>query len=65
MRDPKRIDDILNTIRLIWTDCPDLRLGQLIINSIGLGIDLFNIEDDVLHEKLIEWGLKFDHLGPL
>ncbi len=59
MRDPKRIDSILNTIRLIWTDCPDLRLGQLIISAIGLKADLFDIEDDILHRKLIEFGLEF------
>lgn len=56
MRDPERIDNILNIIRLIWTDCPDLRLGQLIVNSVGLGVDLFDVEDDILRGKLIEFG---------
>lgn len=59
MRDPERIDNILNIIRLIWTDCPDLRLGQLIVNSVGLGVDLFDVEDDILRGKLIEFGLEF------
>lgn len=59
MRDPERIDKILNTIRLIWTDCPDLRLGQLIVNAVGLETDLFNIEDDILNRELIMFGLEF------
>ena len=31
MRDPKRIDEILNLIKSIWISYPDLRLIQLLI----------------------------------
>lgn len=43
MRDPKRIDEILNTIKIVWEQYPDMRFGQLIVNV--LGIDPFYLED--------------------
>lgn len=51
MRDPKRIPEILEAIRDVWEEHPNLRLGQLI--SITLGIDwkpndIFYIEDGEL-----------------
>ena len=55
MRDPNRIDPILDEIREIWKRHPDLRLGQLILNA-RLGEDhaprLYNLEDDRLIERL-------------
>jgi len=36
MRDPKRIPEILNELKGIWSSFPDLRLGQLIINAAGM-----------------------------
>jgi hypothetical protein len=36
MRDPKRIPEILNQLKGIWSSFPDLRLGQLIINAAGM-----------------------------
>lgn len=32
MRDPKRIDKILDRIKDIWHRHPDMRFGQLLIN---------------------------------
>ena len=34
MRDPQRIEYILNEIREIWEQVPDWRLGQLLLNAI-------------------------------
>jgi hypothetical protein len=32
MRDPERIDKVLEVIRIIWKANPDLRLTQLVLN---------------------------------
>ncbi len=32
MRDPDRIDPALQLLGEVWKQCPDLRLGQLIVN---------------------------------
>lgn len=32
MRDPKRIETIINLLRTYWQCNPDLRLGQIIVN---------------------------------
>lgn len=45
MRDEKRIPVILENLRVIWEENPDLRLGQLLGN---LKQDLYNIEDEEL-----------------
>ena len=45
MRDPKRIDPFLKTIKEIWKENPDLRFGQLIENAIRAEY-LYYIEDD-------------------
>jgi len=50
MRDPKRIPEILNQLKAIWSSFPDLRLGQLIGNLWLPEEELYYIED----EKLIE-----------
>ncbi|MGE0594658.1 MAG: hypothetical protein AB7G23_08960 [Vicinamibacterales bacterium] len=34
MRDPKRIQPILKLMEELWTQNPDLRLGQLLVNAI-------------------------------
>lgn len=57
MRDPQRIDVILNLIKGIWHRCPDLRLMQLLFNALPV-LDagaLYNIEDEDLVEKLKEY----------
>lgn len=33
MRDPDRIDEIVELLRLAWHRTPDQRLGQLILNA--------------------------------
>ena len=51
MRDPKRIDEILEVIRLVWTESPDLRLGQIIVGSVAPKQpcpEVFYIEDSEL-----------------
>ena len=49
MRDPKRIPEVLNRIKPVWSTYPDTRLGQLIVNAMhGTEIPLFHIEDDKL-----------------
>ena len=32
MRDPARIDRIIEKLRLAWKETPDQRLGQLLVN---------------------------------
>lgn len=57
MRNPNRIDRILNEIRIIWKQYPDLRLGQLILNVIE-NPALYYIEDEELVELLKQTYLK-------
>ncbi len=62
MRDPKRIDKVLNVIRLVWSECPDLRLMQLLLNCLHKSdqIDsIVNIEDEALMKAIAEYGLEF------
>jgi len=50
MRDPKRIPEVLETIRKIWEKNPGLRFGQLLLN---LGNDFnYYVEDDHLIRTL-------------
>ena len=51
MRDPKRIDEIINKIKDIWNKYPDLRLGQLILCNVREE-DLFYIDDNELLRRL-------------
>ena len=51
MRDPKRIEKVLQEIGRIWHENPDLRLGQLIGNVLE-GAALYYIEDDGLVSAL-------------
>ena len=51
MRDPKRIDVILQEIGAIWHMYPDMRLGQLIGNVLE-GSSLYYVEDDSLVKAL-------------
>ena len=52
MRNPKRIDPILELIKEIWYRYPDLRLTQLIMNALKIAGDPYYIEDDKLVEAL-------------
>ena len=51
MRDPKRIPDILNQLKAIWSSFPDLRLGQLLMN-VDDDPRLYYIEDGELIKVL-------------
>lgn len=56
MRDEKRIDIILEDLKLLWHNYPDLRLCQLlsfIADQAGWeSIDLFFLEDDVVASQI-------------
>jgi hypothetical protein len=68
MRDPKRIDRVLELLAKYWHAAPDLRLGQIVVNCLpreqrsGSGngrvwisedtIDPFHAEDDVIEAAL-------------
>jgi hypothetical protein len=61
MRDPERIDPLLEKVKEVWMKRPDLRLGQLISNAaelINLG-NIFNVEDENLELGLKHLGRKF------
>ena len=51
MRDPKRIEKVLSTIRRIWYKNPDLRLCQMIGNVVD-SINMYYVEDDELIKRL-------------
>ncbi len=51
MRNPERIDKILNLIKKVWKQNPDLRLFQLLGNPFEPE-DHYHTEDDELEEKL-------------
>lgn len=54
MRDPNRIEPMLKLIEEIWTNYPDLRLTQIIMNALKMNRDPYYIEDDKLKEALEE-----------
>ena len=62
MRDPDRINRIIEKLRLAWHSRPDLRLCQLVEN-LGLSCEIrgtedhciFYVEDDLLEVKLDAW----------
>lgn len=54
MRDPNRIHPILLDLERVWQRYPDLRLGQLLLNLVDPGHDLYYLEDDKLDEKLVD-----------
>jgi uncharacterized protein YihD (DUF1040 family) len=47
MRDPKRIDEVINRVKRAWKTYPDLRLGQLLLN-VADDKNLYYLEDDEL-----------------
>lgn len=59
MRDPARIAPMLEELRRIWEKYPDLRLLQLIVNSMPVG-ELFYVEDDAILEGLRELERRLD-----
>ena len=55
MRDPARIERILELIGEAWRQNPDLRLGQLVVNAAPIAEPLpglFYLEDSVLEDRL-------------
>ena len=57
-RDPVRISKVLIKIQEIWKKNPDLRLGQLITIVAKMKkprLDIFNIEDDELFCRLVDF----------
>ena len=58
MRDPERIDLLLDQIRAVWKQQPDLRLGQLMVVLARPATpcpELFNLEDDQLAHRIAEY----------
>ena len=51
MRDPQRIDKVLQELKKVWEQCPDLRLGQLICNVVQ-DPALYYVEDYELVDAL-------------
>lgn len=51
MRDPNRINRVVELLRAAWLAEPDLRLGQLLSHIAGTG-DVFYIEDGVIERRL-------------
>ncbi len=54
MRDPDRIERILNLLKKVWKNEPDQRLCQLLSNACYPKQDLFYVEDDDLEKRLEE-----------
>jgi hypothetical protein len=58
MRDPARIDRILNLVKEVWQKSPDLRLGQLIVGAIRPKEpcpQIFYAEDSALEQQLVAY----------
>ena len=54
-RDPKRIERILEKIKVLWEESPDLRLGQFLQNIFGSTIKdqpIYFKEDDEIERTL-------------
>lgn len=65
MRDPNRIEDMLSSLRDVWTKQPGLRLGQIVVIATRPREpcpEIFGVEDDVLLRGLLEYTKS---LGPL
>ncbi|ADL35796.1 hypothetical protein bpr_III108 [Butyrivibrio proteoclasticus B316] len=52
IRDPNRIRPFLEKIAQHWEKCPDLRFGQLVLNTVNDNNLLYNIEEDDFLKKL-------------
>ena len=62
MRDPRRIGRVLFELFEIWDRNPDIRLGQLLLNSYD-EMRLYNVEDDELMARLRELYLPAERKG--
>jgi hypothetical protein len=57
MRDKSRIPKVLKLVEEVWTENPDFRLGQLIVNAVRPTVptpEIFSVEDEILEKKLEE-----------
>jgi hypothetical protein len=61
-RDPERVYRIIALIELIWGMYPDLRLGQILVDTMPSGLDghdhytdLYYLEDDLIEEYLADF----------
>lgn len=54
MRDPKRIERMIEQLESAWHALPDMRLGQLVLNVTRAAntSDLWNLEDDQIEQLL-------------
>ena len=57
MRDPERIQPLLELVAEVWPRDPDMRLGQFLIFAAKVGgwqggADIYSVEDDVLEAGL-------------
>lgn len=72
MRDPKRIPEMLNELKGIWSSFPDLRLGQLLLNVMHnpqLSADqseqkFYYMEDDELIKMIRHHYREVINIGP-
>lgn len=58
MRDPKRIDSVLQMLRTVWEQQPDLRLGQLLVIAARPKEpcpEVFYMEDEALMRELLHY----------
>ena len=54
MRDPNRIDSVIEKLRALWKTQPDMRLGQLLVNVIRPSQpcpQIFGVEDTFTEAK--------------
>jgi len=59
IRDPSRINRIVELLRARWHQNPDMRLGQLVVNITGSS-DPFHVEDDITEAKLLKADWRVD-----
>ena len=61
MRNPERIEKVMNIVERIWKKEPDLRFGQIInvIDSLS-DDDVFHLEDDKMIELLKQFEKSLD-----
>ena len=55
MRDPNRIEPMLQLLRDVWSENPDLRLGQIVVNAVRPSEpapEVFHAEDDRVADGL-------------
>lgn len=64
MRDPKRIPEVLNELKGIWSSFPDLRLGQLLLNAIPGPVDLYYAEDEQLIKVIRKYYSEVKYIEP-